>query len=255
MQPQSNLIHADEALDDLQNGLFIIQKEKCFKFGVDAVLLADFARGMRGSRCIDLCTGSGIVPLLLSQKTNISRIDGMEIQSDVADTAKRSVLYNKLSERIFIECGDLKNAVSVYGKRVFDAVTCNPPYMKSGAALQNDADNKIISRHEVMCTLDDIIRVSSELLKVGGHMYMVHRPSRLADVICTMRAHKIEPKRLRLVHPTYEKPPKLILIEGIFCGGAELRCESPLFIFDGDGNETDEVRRIYNRNSETEVKG
>jgi tRNA1(Val) A37 N6-methylase TrmN6 len=247
MRQPSKLVLDGETVDDLQNGLFIIQKNGGFKFGVDAVLLADFAKEMRAERCIDLCTGSGIVPLLLSVRTKAERIDGIEIQRDIADMARRSVEYNGLSERIFIENSDLRSADEIYGKRVFDAVTCNPPYMKCGAALTNSDDNKLISRHEIMCTLEDVLRVSAALLKVGGHFYMVHRPSRLADIICGMRNYKIEPKRMRLVCPSAGKPPKLVLVEGIFCGGAELRVDAPLVVFNADGTETDEVRAIYNR--------
>lgn len=247
MQQQSNLIHSGETLDDLQNGRFIIQKTDGFKFGMDAVLLADFAKGMRAKRCMDLCTGSGIVPLLLSVKTKTERIDALEIQRDIADMARRSAEYNGLSERVVIEQGDLKNAADIYGKRVFDAVTCNPPYMKCGAAVVNEADTKVISRHEVMCSLDDVMSAAADLLKVGGRLYMVHRPSRLADIFVSMRNFRIEPKRMRLVAPSADKAPNLVLIEGIFLGGAELRLEPTLYIFDENGGETEELRGIYGK--------
>ncbi len=244
---QSNLIHPGEALDDLQNGCFIIQKTDGFKFGMDAVLLADFAKGMRAKRCMDLCTGSGIVPLLLSVKTKTEHIDALEIQTDIADMARRSAEYNSLSERVVIAQGDLKNAADIYGKRVFDAVTCNPPYMKCGTAVVNEADTKMVSRHEVMCTLDDVMSAAADLLKVGGRLYMVHRPSRLADIFVSMRNFRIEPKRMRLVAPSADKAPNLVLIEGIFLGGAELRCEPTLYIFDENGVETEELRKIYGK--------
>lgn len=247
MQRQSNLIKDGELLDDLNNGLFVIQKDKCFKFGIDAVLLADFAKDMRAKRCMDLCTGSGIVPLLLSLRTKTERIDALEIQADIADTAQRSVEYNGLTERIFVRCGDLKNASQLYGKRVFDAVTCNPPYMKCGAAIPNEADAKLIARHEVMCDIDDVVSAAADLLKVGGKLYMVHRPSRLADIFCSMRKFKIEPKRMRLVSPSAGKVPNLVLIEGALCGGAELKIEPTLIVFDENGNESEELRKIYNK--------
>ena len=247
MRQQSKLVNDGETVDDLQNGLYIIQKTNGFKFGVDAVLLADFAKDMRAGRCVDLCTGSGIVPLLLSVRTKTERIDAVEVQADIADMAKRSAEYNGLSERIFVRNADLKDAPTLYGKRVFDAVTCNPPYMKCGSAVLNGSDNKVISRHEVMCTLDDVLSVSADILKVGGRFYMVHRPSRLADIMCSMRANKIEPKRMRLVCPSIGTAPNLVLIEGIFCGGAELRNEPPLYVLNPDGTETDEVKAIYGR--------
>lgn len=243
----NSLILDGETVDDLQNGTYIIQKSDGFKFGVDAVLLADFACGMKAKRAVDLCTGSGIIPLLLSQKTKTPRIDGVEIQPEIADMADRSVKYNSLDDRIFIKQLDLKDAVQFYGKRVFDAVTCNPPYMKTGAAIVNDSDTKLISRHEIKCTLDDVVRVSADLLNVGGRLYMVHRPSRLADIFCCMRKYKIEPKRMRLVIPSVRKSPKLVLVEGLFCGGAELIVEPPLYVYDENGGETEEVKRIYNR--------
>lgn len=232
----------------MQNGLFVIQREDCFKFGIDAVLLADFAKNMRAERCMDLCTGSGIVPLLLSVKTKTPRIDALEIQADIADMADRSVSMNGLNERIFVRCGDLKDAAKIYGKRTFDAVTCNPPYMKSGAALKNEIDAKLIARHEVMCGIDDVISAAADLLKVGARLYMVHRPSRLADIFCSMRKFKIEPKRMRMVAPSAGKAPNLVLIEGAFCGGSELKVEPTLIVFDENGNETVEIKQIYNRN-------
>lgn len=245
MRQPNNLIKVGEQLDDLNNGLFVIQKDKCFKFGTDAVLLADFAKNMRAKRCMDLCTGSGIVPLLLSAKTKTERFDAIEIQTDIADMARRSMEYNGLSERIFVNCGDLKNASQIYGKRTFDAVTCNPPYMKYGTAVKNEIDAKLIARHEVMCNIDDVISAAADLLNVGGKLYMVHRPSRLADIFCGMRKYKIEPKRMRLVSPSAGKEPNLVLIEGALCGGRELRIEPELIVFDENGNESEELKKIY----------
>lgn len=247
MLRRSELVKSGETVDDLQNGLYIIQKTVGFKFGSDAVLLADFARDMRAERCADLCTGSGIVPLLLSVKTKTARIDAVEIQADVADMAQRSVEYNGLSERIFIKNADLKDAPALYGKSVFDAVTCNPPYIKCGSAVKSGADNKLISCHEVMCTLDGVLSCAAALLKPGGRFFMVHRPSRLADIMCAMRQSRIEPKRMRLVCPMEGRAPNLALIEGMYGAGAELKNEPPLFAMNADGTETDEIKRIYNR--------
>ena len=158
-------------MDDLQNGLFIIQKKNGFKFGIDAVLLSDFAKETRSKKTLDLCTGTGIVPLLLSAKTNTPKIFGLEIQEDIAQMAQRSVEHNKLEDRISIKCGDLKTAVSIYGRDSFDKITCNPPYMKCGSGNQNDIDTKSISRHEVMCTVDDVINVSAKLLIPKGRIF------------------------------------------------------------------------------------
>lgn len=241
------MIKTDECLDDLQNGLFIIQKQNGFKFGIDAVLLADFAKSARSSATLDLCTGTGIVPILLSEKTNTPKIYGLEIQEDIAEMAQHSVQYNNLNERVYITGGDLNNAPCIYGRSKFDKITCNPPYMKCGAGLQNDTDTKSVSRHEIMCTLDDVLRVSRELLISKGRFFMVHRASRLADILCTMRKYRIEPKQLRLVHPSPEKAPNLVLVEGMKDGGEELKILPPLYVYDSDGNYSEEINKIYGR--------
>lgn len=242
------MIKKDECIDDLQlGGLFIIQKQNGFKFGIDAVLLSDFAKDARSHLTLDLCTGTGIVPILLSAKTKTEKICGIEIQPDIAEMAQRSVEYNRLENRVEITCGDLKDASDVYGKGVFDKITCNPPYMKCGVGLQNDIDAKSVSRHELMCTLDDVLRVSSELLVSKGRFFMIHRPSRLADIMCAMRKYRIEPKRIRFVHPSCGKTPNLLLVEGMKDGGEELKLLPPLYVHNADGTYTDEIDEIYGR--------
>ena len=241
------MIKSDECLDDLQNGYYIIQKKDGFKFGVDAVLLADFAKDARSKNTLDLCTGTGIVPILLSAKTNTPNICGLEIQPEIAEMAQRSAEYNKLTERVHIRHGDLKNATEIYGRGVFDKITVNPPYMKCGAGLQNDTDTKSVSRHEVMCTLNDVMRVSRELLVSKGRFFMIHRPARLADIMCSMRENKIEPKRLRFVHPSEGKAPNLVLVEGMKDGGDELKILPPLYVHNTDGTYTYEIDLIYGR--------
>ncbi len=240
-------IYNDETLDDLQNGYFIIQKKDGFKFGVDAVLLADFAKDAPSKMTLDLCTGTGIVPILLAPKTNTPVIHGLEIQSDIADMAVRSLEYNKIADRVFIAQGDLKNAAQIYGKNIFDKVTCNPPYMKGGAGIINDADTKTISRHEVMCTLDDVIKSVSELLVPKGRFFMVHRPTRIADIMCSMRKYKIEPKKLRFVHPAPSKAPNMVLVEGMYQGGEDMKILPPLYVYNENGNYSEEIDKIYGR--------
>jgi len=241
------LVH-DEILDDLQlDGLYVIQKKNGFKFGIDAVLLSDFAKDTPSRSTLDLCTGTGIIPILLSAKTKTPKICGLEIQPHIADMAQRSVVYNNLSEKVEIKCGDLKDATNIYPKGSFDKITCNPPYMKNNSAVKNEADTLTISRHEIMCTLEDVISVSSKLLRPKGRFYMVHRPSRLADIIYLMRTYKIEPKKLRFVAPSEGKAPNLLLIEGMRDGGAEMKVLPTLYVYDENGNYTEEIDIIYNR--------
>lgn len=248
MQQITNLLHDDECIDDLQcGGLMLMQKKDGFKFGIDAVLLSDFAKGTRSERTLDLCTGTGIIPMLLSAKTDTPRIDALEIQSDICDMAKRSVIYNSLEDRIYVTEGDLKDALSVYGKASFDKITVNPPYMKCGTGIVNDTDTKTISRHEVKCTLEDVISVSAQLLKPKGRLYMVHRATRIADILYLMRKYKIEPKLLRLVHPSVNKAANLLLIEGMRGAAADLKLMGPLYVYDENGNYSEEINRIYGR--------
>lgn len=241
-------IFEDETLEDLQTGgLFLIQKRTGFRFGIDAVLLADFAKGIPSQKTLDLCTGSAVIPILLSAKSDAKEIFGLEIQKSVFDTAVRSVEYNNLGNRIFLTYGDLKNAAEIYGKRQFDLITCNPPYMPNGSGIQNPKSEKVIARHEVLCTLEDVISVSASLLKYRGRLVLVHKPSRLADIVCLMRKNDIEPKRIRFIHKTPKSEPSLILVDGSFKGGKELRIMPPLYLYDDDGKETEELREVYGR--------
>mgnify|MGYP004574929693 CR=1 FL=1 len=242
------MLREDECIDDLQlDKLVIIQKTNGFKFGIDAVLLSDFAKDTVSRRTLDLCTGTGIIPLLLSAKTGTPDICGLEIQHDICDMAKRSVCLNSLSERVHITEGDLKNACDIYGKAVFDKITCNPPYMECGKGLTNTADTLSVSRHEIKCTLDDVVRISSQLLRNKGHFFMVHRPSRLADIICAMRTYNLEPKKLRFVHPSPYKAANLILIDGVKHGGKELKMLPPLYVYNQNGEFSEEIDKIYGR--------
>lgn len=236
----------NETLDDLQNGYYIFQKKDGFKFGIDAVLLSDFAKNVTGN-VIDLCTGTGIIPLLLAAKANVKRIDAIEIQPQIAEMAERSVNYNKLQDKIHIACADLNDACEIFGSSVFDAVTVNPPYMKCGSGLVNETDSKTVSRHEVKCTLEDVIKTSSRLLKPFGKFYMVHRPSRLVDIFALMRQYKIEPKILRMVAPNPQKEMNLVLVYGIKNAKSELKTLSPLYVYDQNGEYSKEIDEIYGR--------
>ena len=239
----------NERLDDLGlRGLKLIQRTDGFCFGCDAVLLSYFADIKSGDKVLDLCTGTGIIPVLLSAKTDAEHIYGIEIIPEIAHMAKRSVLYNNI-RNIDIINGDLKNSVSIFGYECFDVITCNPPYEKKGGGIVNPANIKAISRHEIMCSLDDVISVSSSLLRFGGKLFMVHRTNRMADVLCTMRTHSIEPKRIQFVAPSAEKAPNLFLVEGMKGSNPFLKFEKTIYMYDKNGNYTDEINKIYERGS------
>ena len=201
----------NERLDELhRNGYFIIQNPQKFCFGMDAVLLSGFARVKRRETVLDLGTGTGIIPILLEAKTEGEHFTGLEIQPESADMAKRSVRYNHLEEKISIEIGNIKDASSQFGASSFDVVTTNPPYMTGQHGLTNPNEAKAIARHEILCTLEDIMRESAKVLKPQGRFYMVHRPFRLAEILALMRQYHIEPKRMQLVYPYVDKEPNMV---------------------------------------------
>jgi tRNA1(Val) A37 N6-methylase TrmN6 len=238
----------DETLDDLQlGGIYVIQKKEAFRFGVDAVLLANFARVKRGMRVIDLCTGTGIIPFVLAGKTEASHITGVEIQSEMVEMANRSTQYNKLESRLEFINGDLKDLKLLKSVPKADVLTVNPPYKLQNSGIINPDDKNAIARHEICCTLEDVIIACRALLKDNGRMYMVHRPDRLADILCTMRKHKIEPKRIRMIHPNTKKAPNIVLVEGQRDGGAFLKWEPSLYVYNDEGGYTEEIERIYGR--------
>ncbi len=236
----------NERIDDLQlSGLKIIQNSRAFCFGMDAVLLSGFAKAKPGDHVLDLGTGTGIIPLLLSAKTQAARLTGLEIQPESADMAERSVKMNALEERVAIMTGDIKEARVLFGASVFDVVTCNPPYMIADHGIQNPADEKTIARHEVLCALEDVIAQTAAVLKPGGHFYMVHRPFRLAEIITKMCAYHLEPKRMRLVYPYADREPVMVLIEGVRGGNPRITVEKPLIIYSAPKIYTEELRRDY----------
>lgn len=241
------LLKLGERIDDLQvNNLKIIQNPKGFCFGLDAVLLANFAEVRRGSQVVDLGTGTGIIPILLAGKTLDTHIKAVEIQADVAEMAQRSVKLNKLENRVEVLNIDLKECQKDLKVSTFDVVTTNPPYMHADGLINPD-DKKAISRHEIKCTLEDVIRTASKLLKFHGRFYMVHRPQRLVDIIVHCRNYKLEPKRIRFVHSKYGSKPNLLLLECKKSAQPELKIIDPLIIYKEDGSYTDEVYEIYGK--------
>lgn len=245
-----SLVRSCERVDDLQlNGLQLIQNPDWFCFGVDAVLLADYSAKniKKGNRVLDLCTGNGIIPILLSEKSNAGSIVGLEIQEQVCDMAKRSVKLNGLDSKISMLCGDLKDAVDIFGRSSFQYITCNPPYKEAGGGLTNQTDTTTLARHEILCSLEDVVRVSSNILEPQGKLCMIHRPERLVDIIYLMKKHNLEPKRLRFVHPYPEKTATMILIEGVRQGRPKLFLDPPLYIYEEKGVYSNEINTIYGR--------
>ena len=236
----------NERIDDLQrNNYKIIQDPERFCFGMDAVLLSGFAKAKEGDRVIDLGTGTGIIPILMEAKTKASDFTGLEIQPESADMAQRSVELNHLESKIRIVTGDIKEASSLFGAATFDVVTSNPPYMTEHHGITNEKSPKAIARHELLCTLEDVISQAARLLRPGGSFYMVHRPFRLVDIMVLMREYHLEPKRIKLVYPYIDKEPNMVLIEGLRGGRPRLTVERPLIVYQSPGVYTDEIYDIY----------
>lgn len=243
---ENKLVKPGERIDDLQrNGYRIIQDPGRFCFGMDAVLLAGFAKDATGTRLLDIGTGTGILPLLLEARTEIPHLIGLEIQEESADMARRSVELNALEEKIEIVTGDIKEADKLFEAASFDVITCNPPYMIGQHGLQNAERAKTIARHEVCCTFRDIAEMTAKLLKPGGHFYLVHRPFRLTEILVTLSKCKLEPKRMQLVYPFIDKEPNMALIEAVRGGKPRMSVEKPLIVYESSGVYTSEIYDIY----------
>lgn len=236
----------NERIDDLQlNNLKIIQNSDWFCFGIDSILLSGFATEIHNSsKIIDLGTGTGILPILLSEKIKKSEIVGVEVQKEVADMAKRSIELNNLESRIEIIN---KNIKELEYKEEFDAVVTNPPYKEKDTGLINSNKVKLISRHEVEGELEDFIKVSSKVLKNKGNMYMVNRPERIVDIFEYCRIYKLEPKEMRMVYSKVKSKPTLVLIKATKNANKYLKVKEPFYIYDEEGNYTEEILKIYNK--------
>ena len=265
-------VYPGERIDDLQRaGLRIIQDPARFCFGMDAVLLSAYVQMKKARRGLDLGTGNGIIPILLSDRTDCASLTGLEIQAASADLAERSAALNGLGERIHIVRGDIREADRIFAAASFDFITCNPPYRQAGSGRISgtpaggprrqtpirtgdimDAedrtrglDPRAIARHEILCSFEDVARAASVLLRPGGHFYLVHRPLRLAEIIAGLCAHGLEPKRMRLVYPYVDKAPNMVLLDCVRGGAPELRVEPPLIVYEKNGAYTPELLRIY----------
>jgi tRNA1Val (adenine37-N6)-methyltransferase len=235
-----------EKMEDLQfKGLHIIQNKNKFCFGTDAVLLSHFAGIRKGDRVVDLGTGTGIIPILLAGRMEDAYIVGIEIQGDMVEMANRSIQMNRLESRVKILEADLKDAPEELGKGCFSLVVSNPPYKKAGSGIPNPKDDMAIARHEILCTLEDVLLSASKLLQVGGRFVMVHRPERMIDILLGMRSVNLEPKRIRMVHSHHYKAPSLLLIEAVFQGKPYLSWMPPLIMYNENNQYTDELKEIY----------
>ncbi|ROR21346.1 tRNA1(Val) A37 N6-methylase TrmN6 [Mobilisporobacter senegalensis] len=241
-----NKLLENERIDDLhRNHYKIIQNTKKFCFGMDAVLLSGFARVKEGETALDLGTGTGIIPILLEAKTKGKHFSALEIQEESAFMAKRSVELNNLQDKIDIIIGDIKEASKIFGAASFDVITTNPPYMTDNHGLVNPNKEKAIARHELLCSLEDVIRESSKILKTNGRFYMVHRPFRLAEIIVIMEKYKLEPKHMCFVHPYINKEPNMVLIEAMKGAKPRVTIDAPLIVYKEPGVYTDEIYDIY----------
>ena len=240
------MILENERLDELhRKGYKIIQDPNRFCFGMDAVLLSAFANVRKGEKVLDIGTGTGIIPILMEARYGGESYVGIEIQEDVADMASRSVKYNNLEDRIVIDNADVKDALELYGSSHFDVITTNPPYMTVDKGLVNPSDTKALSRHEISVKLEDIMSISSKILKNKGRFYMIHRPARLVEIMNVMRKYNLEIKRIRMVHPYIDKEANMVLIEAMHDGKPFLKVENPLIVYEKSGEYTKEVMDIY----------
>lgn len=240
------LLRDDERIDDLQRNHYgIIQRKGTFCFGMDAVLLSGFARVRKGEKVLDMGTGTGIIPILLEAKTEGRHFTGLEIQEESADMARRSVAYNHLEEKVDIVTGDIKAASRLFPLASFDVITSNPPYMTDTHGIKNPEAPKAIARHEVLCTLEDLVRETSRLLRPGGRFYLIHRPFRLVEIFQTLTAYKLEPKRMKLVYPFVDKEPNMVMIEAIRGAKPMIKVEEPLIVYKEPGVYHDVIYDIY----------
>lgn len=245
----NNIARIDELrIDELHiNDYVIIQDPNKFCFGIDAVLLSDFAKASKSDIVFDIGTGTGIIPILMEAKTDAQKFFAIDIQKESVEIARKSVLLNNLEEKIEISHLDVKETFTQFKRGSIDVVTSNPPYMNQGGGLINEFDSMAIARHEIFCNLDDIVKTASDLLRYKGKFYMVHRPNRLCDIICTLRKHRLEPKTIRFIQPYENKEPNIVLIESVKDGGAFLKILPNLVVYNNDRSYSDEINKIYGR--------
>lgn len=241
---------ADETLEELgRGGMMILQKRQGFRFGTDSILLAHFAGVRGGARVGDFGTGSGILPLLMSDDAPRAQFDAWEIQPDIADMAARSVKMNGLEQRIRVHAGDARRAAQDVGHGALDMVVCNPPYYRSGAELPSESESLRIAKHGAPGLLDELMSAAAQVLRHGGKLCAVYPAGGAVDMVCTLRARGLEPKRLRFVHSRLDRPPQLLLVEAMRGARPGVRILAPLALSDLNGAPTAELRAIYRLDS------
>lgn len=250
----STLVRLNERVDDLErNGYQLIQNPEVFCFGIDAILLAHFAKVSHAKqKILDIGTGTGVIPIVMHAIYGKGHFTGIDIQEEMIEMASRSVCLNEIQEDVMMKVMDIKEYKAHFSSGSFDMITCNPPYMKGHAGLKNEHPSKTIARHEVACTLEDIIEGAGYMLKYGGKLCMIHRPHRLVDIFMAMRQNKIEPKVMQMVYPKAGKAPTMVLVEGVKHGKPELRVQPPLFVYNEDGTYTDDINEIYGKKGRQE---
>jgi tRNA1Val (adenine37-N6)-methyltransferase len=233
-----------ERIDDLNlNGKKIIQNPDYFCFGIDSVLLANFVDSNSSKNTIvDLCSGSGVIPVIISQKKKYKNIYAVELQKEMYELLLKNIKLNSLENEIMPVNANIKEFT--VNEKV-DIVVCNPPYKEVGTGVENENSVKYIARHEKECTLEDVFKCSSKILKQKGKLYIVHKPQRLTDLIDYARKYKLEPKKIRFVYPTVVSKPSIVLIEYVYCGGNEMNVLPPLIEYDENGNYTKDILNIY----------
>lgn len=240
------VLKENERIDDLQcRGYRLIQNTACFCFGMDAVLLSSFAAAAAGDRVLDMCTGNGVIPILMHGKTECTDYTGIEVMDVSYELAVRNAALNGLDSDIRMIHGNIRDYKELLAGELFDVVTCNPPYMDENHGIVNPDSAKAVARHELLCNLEDVVCAASKTLKVRGSFYMVHRPRRLVDIFELCRKYKLEPKRMRLVHPYENKDANMVLIEAVKGASGQLIVEKPLIVYNPDGTYTDELLKMY----------
>ncbi|MBR5227159.1 MAG: tRNA1(Val) (adenine(37)-N6)-methyltransferase [Clostridia bacterium] len=242
-----------ERIDDLNiAGLKVIQNTDYFMFGIDSVMLANTVKTGKKDIVIDLCTGSGVIPILVNAKQEPTKLIGLELQQEMYDLAKRNIELNNLEEKIDVYNIDIREIKSIrkllmdrYGKDTVDCITCNPPYKEIGTGIKIDHGVRDIARNEVMCTLEDVFKTSSGLLKSRGKLYMVHKPERLVDLIYLSRQYNLELKEIRFMQPNIDKKPSIVLLEFVKDGGHECNVREILIQYDNNGKHSEEIMKIY----------